>query len=482
MKKIALLTAIALLLPVGVDAAKPVVLEKHGYVVSEPRITNQYYVRQIGTDLAWSKTRGASDIVVALIDSSADRNHTDLKNVPRVVNSMKGPYSADTHGTHTAGIMAGKHNRFGIAGLAPNVRYHFYNVFYGRNSEYTDSWTVAKAVDTAVAKGATIINLSLGGDDYDRRLAESIKQARAKGVIVVASSGNDGMTKTSFPANMKEVIAVGAIDSRHQVADFSNMDASVKIVAPGVNILSLGVNNRFIYMDGTSMAAPMVTASLALVKSINPFLTPDEVDALIAKMPRSQGKTYTELNTLKLLDATPRPLTLSTDSTWKQRYITDVKLNVMQRPTIKTTYGLYMGSKKIKTLSPNTNFTMFAYGDWLPSGQYRLVAQMTDGKYKRSTSKTIDYINTVKTSISVDAADAQTFSLQTTRKGVVTVLDADGNKMYEALHIAGTFPVRGDTTKPLTVILKPTDVREKVVSTSYTPPVVEEEPPVAESL
>ena len=125
---------------------------------------------------------------------------------------------------------------------------------------------------------------------------------------------------------------------------------------------------------------------------------------------------------------------------------------------------------------------MFAYGDWLPSGQYRLVAQMTDGKYKRSTSKTIDYINTVKTSISVDAADAQTFSLQTTRKGIVTVLDADGNKMYEALHIAGTFPVRGDTTKPLTVILKPTDVREKVVSTSYTPPVVEEEPPVVESL
>ncbi|WP_214698661.1 MULTISPECIES: S8 family serine peptidase [unclassified Exiguobacterium] len=482
MKKIALLTAVALLLPTTVGAAKPVILEKHGYVVSEPRISSQYYVHQIGTDLAWSKTRGASDIVVALIDSSADRNHMDLKNVPRVVNSMKGPYSADIHGTHTAGILAGKHNQFGIAGLAPNVRYHFYNVFYGKNSKYTDSWTVAKAVDTAVAKGANLINLSLGGDDYDSRLATSIKRARAKGVIIVASSGNDGQRKSTFPANMKEVIAVGAIDSRHRIADFSNMDANVKIVAPGVNVLSLGVNNRFVYMDGTSMAAPMVTASLALVKSINPYLTPGEIEALIAKMPRVSGTTHTELNTMKLLEATSRPIYISTPSVWKSRYVKDVKLSVMNHSNLKSSFTLYQGSKKIKTFSPNRTFTMYSSGDWLPSGQYRIVGQVTDGKYKRYTSRTIDYVNTLKTSVSVEATDEKTFTLRTSRKGMVTVLDLDGNVLYEALHIAGTFPVRGDTTRGLTVILKPTDVREKVVTTTYDAPEIEKEQPVVETL
>lgn len=483
MKKILMILSIAMfIIPTTTYAGKPVVLEKHGYVVKEPHINHQYYIKQSFIDGAWNNTQGTSDIAIALIDSSADQKHKDLKNVAKVINSMKGPYSVDYHGTHTAGIMAGKHNSFGIAGIAPNVRYHFYNVFYGKNSEYTDSWTVAKAVDKAVQNGASIINISLGGDYYDRRLANSIRQAHSKGVIVVASSGNDGKNKISFPASMKEVIAVGAIDSRHRIADFSNMNADVKIVAPGVNILSLGINNRFVYMDGTSMAAPMVSSSLALVKSINPFLTPMEINTLISKMPREKGKSYTALNTKKLIEATPLPLKISSSSKWQKRYIDDVNLSVINHKNLKVTYELYSGRKKVKTLTPNKSFTMYYGGDWLPSGKYKLVAKVTDGKFSRKDSKVIEYVNTVKTSVSVLNTEGNTLTLRTSRKGVVTVLDADGNKMYKALHIAGTFPVRGDTTKPLTVILKPTDVREKVVSTTYTPPFVEEEPPVVESL
>ncbi|MCT4795637.1 S8 family peptidase [Exiguobacterium alkaliphilum] len=471
MKKMILLTALALLVPTTAGAAKPVILEKHGYVVAEPRVGNQYYIKQTGTDLTWNTTRGSGDIVVALIDSSADRSHRELLNVPRVVNSMKGPYSVDYHGTHTAGIMSGLHNKYGIAGLAPNVRYHFYNVFYGRNSEFTDSWTVAKAVDTAVAKGATIINLSLGGQDYDRVLADSIKRARAKGVVIVASSGNDGATKVSFPANMKEVIAVGAVDSRHRLAAFSNMDSQVKVVAPGVNVLSLGLKNSFIFMDGTSMAAPMVTSGIALVKSVNPFLTPTDIDGLIQKMPRVSGKSYTELNTKRLLDATPRPVSVSAPATLTNRYVQEAKLSVMNRPNLKTTYTLYQGTRKVKTLPANGGaFTMYAGGDWLPSGQYRLTAVVTDGKYKRTSSRNVTYVNPVKTNVTVKATDEATFSVTTTRKGTVTILDASGKTVYEALHVPGTFPVRGDTTNKLTVILKPTDLTERIVSTTFTPP------------
>lgn len=476
MKKMMLVAALALLMPASVDAAKPVVLEKHGYVVAEPRVGNQYYIKQTGTDLAWNTTRGASDIVIALIDSSADRRHKELYKVPRVVNSMKGPYSVDYHGTHTAGIMSGRHNKFGMAGLAPNVRYHFYNVFYGKNSEYTDSWTVAKAVDTAVAKGANIINLSLGGQDYDQVLADSIRRARAKGVIIVASAGNDGEKTVSFPANMKEVIAVGAIDANRRVAGFSNMAAQVKIVAPGVNILSLGLNNGFVYMDGTSMAAPMVSSGLALVKSVNPFLTPADVDALIQKMPRASGKIYTELNTKRLLDATPRPVTLSVPSTLKSRYVKEAKLTVMKKPNLKTTYTLYQGTRKVKTLSAgNSMFTMYAGGDWLPSGSYKLQAVVTDGKHKRTASRSFKYMNPVKPAVAVKASDGGTFELATTRKGVVTVLDANKKIVYEALHVPGKFPVRSDTSAAYTVILKPTDISEKVVTVKYAPQPVQAE-------
>lgn len=483
MKKILLLTALTLLVPSSAGAAKPVVLEKHGYVVTEPRVGNQYYIKQTGTDLTWNTTRGSSDIVVALIDSSADRSHKELYNVPRVVNSIKGPYSVDFHGTHTAGIMSGLHNKFGIAGLAPNVRYHFYNVFYGKNSDITDSWTVAKAVDTAVAKGANIINLSLGGQDYDKVLADSIRRARTKGVVIVASSGNDG-AKTSFPANMKEVIAVGAVDASHRVASFSNMDSQVKIVAPGVNILSLGVKNSFIYMDGTSMAAPMVSSGLALVKSVNPFLTPTDIDGLLQKMPRVSGKTYTELNTKRLLDATPRPVTITAPATLRSRYVTEAKLAVMNNPNLKTSYYLYQGTRKVKTISASgTSFTMYADGDWLPSGQYRLNAVVTDGKYKRSSSRSFTYVNPVKTSVAIKVADAQTFELTTTRKGTVTVFDKDKKVIYEALHVPGTFPVRHNTAETCTVLLKPTDISEKIVSTKHTPalPVIEETPETPET-
>lgn len=483
MKKIVLLTALALMMPASVGAAKPVILEKQGYVVKDPLAGSQYYIKQTGTDLAWNTTRGSADIVVALIDSSADRKHKELYNVPRVVKSLSGPYGADIHGTHTAGIMAGIHNNYGISGMAPNVRYHFYNVFYGENMETSDTWSVAKAVDMAVQKGAAIINLSLGGEGYDQVLVESIRKARAKGVVFVAASGNDKKTKASFPSNLKEVIAVGAVDSNHRVASFSNMDAQVKIVAPGVNVLSLGPNNSFVYMNGTSMAAPMVTSGIALMKSVNPFLTPNDVDNLIHKMPRVSGKVYTELNTKQLLDATPRPITLSVPSTLRSRYVKEAKLKVVNKPNLKTTYTLYQGTQKIKTLSPTGSaFTMYANGDWLPSGQYKLSAVVTDGKYKRSTSRTISYVNPVKTSVSIKTSDTKTFTLTTTRKGIVTILDKNQKVIYEALHVPGTFPVRGDTLAEHTVLLKPVDMKEKTVSSKYIPaPVGEPATPTIEA-
>ena len=470
MKRLLLgLTIAAFISPLHSYAEKPVVIEKHSYQVSEPKYKNQYYINQSETNKAWNVTRGSSDILVALIDSSADRTHSELKSVPRILNSMKGPYSADYHGTHTSGIMASKHNKSGIAGMAPSVRYDFYNVFYGKNSEYTDSWTVAKAVDKAVANGATIINLSLGGDQYDKVLANSIKAARSKGIIIVASSGNDSSNKVSFPANMKEVVAVGAVDAKHRIASFSNMNKDVKIVAPGVSILSLGVKNQYVYMDGTSMAAPMVTSALALVKSVNPYLTPSEIDNLIAKMPRANGKSYTELNTKRLLDATPQPITVTAPQNIVEPYVRNVQVKPGTAKKVKTSLALYQGSKKLKTLPVNKEFTMFANGDWLSSGQYKLVAKVSDGTFKRQTSKTFNYVNNMKSRIRISAKDKKTFEVDLSRKGNLEVRDVDGKIVFSGKRPVGTFFINGDTTKTMTFILRPDDRNEKSVKTIYYP-------------
>ncbi len=187
---------------------------------------------------------------------------------------------SDIHGTHVAGIIAGRGD--GFLGVAPGVALRAYRVF-GKNAEGASSFAIAKAIDRAVSDGCDLLNLSLGGGPDDPTTSEAIKAARAKGVVCVIAAGNDG-GPVAWPARHPLALSVSALGfeglwpagamqvqtikpplgkERSYVADFSNTGPEIDVAGPGVGVISSIPHDRFGVMDGTSMACPGVTGALA---------------------------------------------------------------------------------------------------------------------------------------------------------------------------------------------------------------------------
>lgn len=187
------------------------------------------------------------------------------------------------HGTHVAGIAAAVASDVGIAGVA-----YCSSLLIGRVLDCTGgedscpgSWEdIADGIVWATDEGADVINLSLGGDTGSTTVRNAIGYAMAEGVTVVAASGNDDATAVSFPARYPEVIAVGAVNSANEVADFSNFGPNLDVVAPGVDIWA-PIPGGWDAWQGTSMAAPFVSGVAALLLSRNPDMTALEIDAYL---------------------------------------------------------------------------------------------------------------------------------------------------------------------------------------------------------
>ncbi|TCL45811.1 subtilase family protein [Thermolongibacillus altinsuensis] len=152
------------------------------------------------------------------------------------------------------------------------------------NSEgYGSSFDVAKGIIWAVDHGARVINLSLGNYQPSELLQEAVRYAYDRDVVLIAASGNDYSAQPSFPAAYPEVLSVGAVNPDGSLAEFSNYGDYLDVVAPGTEIPSTFVHNRYAALSGTSMAAPHVTALAGLIRSLNPNLTNTEVIDIINK-------------------------------------------------------------------------------------------------------------------------------------------------------------------------------------------------------
>jgi subtilisin len=198
------------------------------------------------------------------------------------------------HGTHVAGMIAARGSSpNGVRGLAPSVELRSYRVF-GKNAKGASNFAISKAINVAVAEGCDLINMSLGGGDSDEATRSAIAKAREHGVLVLASSGNDGRQPVSFPANDPRAVAVSALgrtgtypsrtvevgevmkpfgaDTKDYIAAFSNVGPEILLTGPGVGIISTFPGNTYAVMDGTSMACPAVTGAAANTLSANPAL------------------------------------------------------------------------------------------------------------------------------------------------------------------------------------------------------------------
>lgn len=235
---------------------------------------------------AWATTTGQG-VRVAVLDSGVDQDHEDISSKLVAQQNFTGSGTIDDkygHGTHVAGIIAAAtDNSVGVAGVCPGCTIMNGKVLNDNGGGYV-SW-VSNGITWAADNQAKVINMSLGFDRPSKTLERAVNYAWNKGVVIVASAGNDNNTSKEYPGAYANVIAVAATDNRDQKASFSTYGTWVDIAAPGANIYSTFPNHPFViqniygrsmnydFANGTSMAAPMVAGAAALVSTLPEYNT-----------------------------------------------------------------------------------------------------------------------------------------------------------------------------------------------------------------
>ncbi|GAB5603007.1 S8 family serine peptidase [Thermus sp. FJN-A] len=236
-----------------------------------------WHLEAVRAEGAWGVSTGAG-VQVAVLDTGVDATHPALRG--RVLEGLDAatglplPPDADEslgemHGTHVAGLVVGD----GI-GVAPGALLRPVRVF---SPHYVGDFQVAQAIVWVVDRGARVLNLSFGGTAYSYLLHEAINYALERLVVVVAAAGNQGSVARFYPAGLPGVIAVGAADGQGNPAWFSNRGPWVGVWAPGVRIYSAIPGGGYSLLSGTSMASPIVSGVVALIKALNPFVQPFHV-------------------------------------------------------------------------------------------------------------------------------------------------------------------------------------------------------------
>ncbi|MBS3088438.1 S8 family serine peptidase [Candidatus Pacearchaeota archaeon] len=270
-------------------------------------------LKKIQADKAWDSfpkngdgvPLAGNNITVAVIDTGLDYNQIDVGDVWTnpvdgargfdFVNEDTDPMDDNGHGTHVAGIVAGRgNNNEGIIGVSYGAKIMPLKVIgaSGRNGASTD---IARAIIYAADNGANVINMSIGTSGAaPSHLEEAVDYAFHKNVLLVAAAGNESADVSGvFPANMEHVIAVSNLTSEDVRSASSNYGAGISVGAPGTEILSLSAAQRDADFDnntvavgadyriasGTSMAAPHVSGLAALVLGRFPGTFPDAMRA-----------------------------------------------------------------------------------------------------------------------------------------------------------------------------------------------------------
>lgn len=216
-------------------------------------------VSYLGGDRLWRKGKG-SGVRIAVIDTGISRQHFELRD--RVKGGVRiAGGRINGHGTHVAGIIAASLNHRGIVGVSPEAE--IYDVKAFGSDGKAGLANILKGIDWAIRNKMQIINMSFGMPQPSEALHRIIQKAAANNIIMVASAGNNGKG-VEYPARYSQVIAVGALNEKGRLADFSSRGAGLNQTAPGVDILSTWPGNTFKKLSGTSMAAPHVTGLTAL--------------------------------------------------------------------------------------------------------------------------------------------------------------------------------------------------------------------------
>ncbi|MHA7967113.1 S8 family peptidase [Paenibacillus sp. CAU 1782] len=282
--------------PSGALAAPP---EQNTGKANDPELSKQTYLREIGALRAWESLSGNTDLTIALIDTGVDLNHPDLADnlVPGInlIDPKKSAQDDNGHGTSVAGVVgAVGNNGTGVSGVLWKAKIMPVKALdkWGDGTEKD----LGEGILQAIRKDAKIIIMSVGLYRYSPYMMDIVQYAENKGVLLVASSGNDGVslgTKASvkYPAAYPTVLAVGGAKPGGAPDGRSNTGPELDLIAPW-NVYTTALGGGYKKEEGTSMAAPQVAAAAALAWGKNPDFTPAQIRALLrqtAKSPSSAG-------------------------------------------------------------------------------------------------------------------------------------------------------------------------------------------------
>lgn len=266
-------------------------------------------VRRIRAPQAWSRTTGQR-VKVGVIDTGVDFGHPDLRHaLSRGINLLQRaslPHDDNGHGTHIAGIISAANASRGMIGVAPRTEIHPVKAFDADGSAYVSD--IILGIEWCVHHGIDIVNMSFGMPNRSEALLKAVESAHKAGVLIVASSGNDGRKgRIDYPAGFGRTVAVGALDRRGRVARFTNRSAAIDIYAPGAKVDSAWPNGRRRVMSGTSMATSHVTGAVALLLALRPGLSPGRIKDILRRSARPLGYDKApqgagELDVLRMLE------------------------------------------------------------------------------------------------------------------------------------------------------------------------------------
>ena len=275
---------------------------------NDPLYEYQWNFEQIGAAIAW----GGVVVVDSGIAPTTEFVGANILPGFDIIDGDNDPVDGNGHGTHVAGTIAqATNNGVGVAGVAHDSAILPIRIL--DNGGYGTTSGLAAGIDTARFNGADVINLSVGTSVNSALVPNAIEAAIAAGIPVVASMGNAGHSSNflNYPAALPGVIAVGAVRYDETRSFYSSYGAHNWIAAPGGDmtvdqigngspdgILQATLGSRcgspepiaFCFMQGTSMAAPHVTAVIAMMLEVSPGLTVDEVRAVLADTARDAGE------------------------------------------------------------------------------------------------------------------------------------------------------------------------------------------------
>jgi subtilisin len=242
-------------------------------------------LQKIEAPQAWKKSSGKR-VKIGVVDTGADFSHPDLRSSlaggVNFIQRNRPAYDDNGHGTHIAGTIAADNKSGGIMGVAPKSSIYAVKSFDKNGSAFVSD--IILGIDWCVRHKMDIINMSFGMKNRSLSLRDSIRNAYNAGVIVVASSGNDGKASNiDYPARFIQTIAVGATDKNRQIASFSNRGKGISIYAPGDKIYSTWLNNGYNTISGTSMATSHISGIVALLLSLSPGLSTNRIKSLLKK-------------------------------------------------------------------------------------------------------------------------------------------------------------------------------------------------------